>query len=224
MAFMDKIPISEELFDFDRTIAARLLCETRYGHRAVMGLHEFIIGYIRANGEKMIEIADGVFSEGNASISPLATVKGPTVIGRDAEIRPGAFIRGNAIIGRGAVIGNSTEIKNAIIFDEAKLPHYSYAGDSIIGYRAHFGAGAIASNQRLDKRSILQRSGKEIIDTGMKKLGALVGDRAEIGCQSVLSPGAIIGRGAMVYPLSHFRGCLAEGDRYTGEEKEEKRK
>ena len=217
---MKKIPTVDELFDTSHTIASRLVESSHYGYRAIMGLGDFIRSLIQTLGSDYEEIYEGVFASKDASISENASIVGPTVICSEAEIRTGAFIRGTAIIGRGAVIGNSSEVKNSIVFDEAKLPHYNYLGDSIIGYRAHMGAGVVASNVRLDKKAVKIRYGDEIIDTGMKKLGAMIGDYAEIGCNSVLSPGSILGRESLVYPLSHINGTIAEKQIYDGKREE----
>ena len=156
------------------------------------------------------EASDDVYIAYDAKIWPGVSISGPAIIGHKAEIRPGAFIRGNVIIGDGAIIGNSTEVKNTIIFDEAKLPHYNYVGDSIIGFRAHMGAGAIASNLRLDKKEISIRYEGETLNTKLKKIGVFLGDYAEIGCGCVLCPGTIIGREALVYPLLTVKGIVGE--------------
>ena len=139
-----------------------------------------------------------------------ACLKGPAWIGSNCEIRSGCYIRGNVIIGNGVVLGNSCEFKNCIVFDEAQIPHFSYVGDSILGYKAHLAAGVILSNVRLDRGEISVRHEGDKIPTGLRKFGAIVGDKAEIGCNSVISPGSIIGRGSLIYPLTHFSGVLAE--------------
>ena len=139
-----------------------------------------------------------------------ACLKGPAWIGNDCEIRSGCYIRGNVIIGNGVVLGNSCEFKNCIVFDEAQIPHFSYVGDSILGYKAHLAAGVILSNVRLDRGEISVRDREHKIATGLRKFGAVVGDKAEIGCNSVISPGSLIGRGSLIYPLTHFSGVLAE--------------
>ena len=213
---MTRIPSNEELFDLSHTLAARLLKSCHYGYRAIGELKSFIPTLFPTLGDDFEEIAEGVFAAKDAKISAAVTLSSPMIIGKGAEIRQGALLRGSVLIGDKAVIGNSTEVKNSIIFDGAKLPHYNYVGDSIIGYLAHFGAGAVASNQRLDKRTVTIRSEEESIQTGLKKLGAMIADRAEIGCHSVLSPGAIVGRGSMIYPLSHVRGCIDSGMIFDG--------
>ena len=150
----------------------------------------------------------------SAVVSPSAFIGAPCIIGRDTEIRQSAFIRSSALIGEGCVIGNSTEIKNSILFDGVQVPHFNYAGDSILGYRAHLGAGAIISNVKSDRSSIVLFDGKTRVDTSLKKLGAMLGDYAEIGCNSVLCPGSIIGRNTTVYPLSAVRGEVGENRIY----------
>lgn len=204
------VPRAEELFDLNETIAKEIFDGCAEPYEALPKIKDFCITLSKTLGDDYEEIADGVFAAKDAVISDKATLIGPTIIGHKTEIRPGAYIRGSVIIGDGAVIGNSTEIKNAIIFNGAQLPHYNYVGDSIIGHRAHMGAGAIISNFRLDHNNIKIKTGDGKIDTGLRKMGALVGDFAEIGCNSVICPGSIIGRGCMIYPLSRITGILPE--------------
>ena len=163
------------------------------------------------------QVDEGIYIAKDAVVWDGATIVAPTIIGRKAEIRPGAFIRGGVIIGNGAVIGNSTEVKNSIIFDEAQLPHYNYVGDSIIGHRAHMGAGAIASNLRLDKSEVIISYGEEKMPTGLRKVGVFLGDRAEVGCGCVLCPGATIGRESVVSPLVRVVGCIPPDRIYDGQ-------
>lgn len=160
---------------------------------------------------------EGVYISKKATVHQSATVIGPCIIMEGSELRPGAYIRGGVLIGRGCVIGNSCEIKNSAIFDGAQIPHFNYVGDSIIGYKAHLGAGAITSNQKSDKSSVTVLNFGQKTPTGLKKLGALVGDRAEIGCGCVLNPGTVIGRGATVYPLSSVRGFVEEKSIYKSD-------
>lgn len=214
---------TQELFDLDWTVAEPLLRGCEYPHQALPKIGDFILNEIKPLlDDSYREIGEGVYAADDAKIWDGATIVGPTVIGHGAEIRPGAFIRGNAIIGNGAVIGNSTEVKNAIVFDGAQLPHYNYVGDSIIGYKAHMGAGAIASNLRLDKKEITLKSSDENMATGLKKIGVFLGDRAEVGCGSVLCPGSIVGKDAMVYPLSTVRGTVPEKTIFDGHGYKEK--
>ena len=207
---------TEQLFDLSHSIAGEMLKECEYPHEALSKIGGFIKEYIKTLDSSYIKIADDVYAASDAEIWDGVTIVGPTVIGHGAEIRPGAFIRGNAIIGDGAVIGNSTEVKNAIVFDGAQLPHYNYLCDSIIGYKAHMGAGAIASNLRLDNKEIVLKSEDETMDSGLRKIGVFLGDYAEVGCGSVLSPGSIVGREALIYPLSSVRGSVPERTIYDG--------
>ena len=203
-----KIPKTTELFDLSHT-AARTFFETAlYPHELLACIPEIVREIASARADEYEEIAPSVFIARDATVSPLATVEGPTVIGHRTEVRPGAFIRGSAVIGDGCVIGNSTEIKNAILFDGAQVPHYNYVGDSILGYRAHMGAGSICSNYRADHATVTLRADDEKIESGRRKLGAIIGDLCEVGCGAVLCPGTILGRESNVYPLSLVRGTV----------------
>ena len=214
---------TKELFDLTHSIAKEMLLECEYPHMALPKIGEFIKAISLSLDDSFKEIKEGVFVADDAKIWDGVTIVAPTIIGHGAEIRPGAFIRGNAIIGDGAVIGNSTEIKNAIVFDGAQLPHYNYVGDSIIGYKAHMGAGSIASNLRLDKKEIILKSEDEKMNSGLKKIGVFLGDYAEVGCGSVLCPGSIVGRNAMVYPLVSVRGTVPGGMIYDGKSFKERK-
>ena len=208
-----KIPKLNELFDTTHTLAKEMMDECDAPWECIMKIRDFCDYIVTRLPSDYKEIGDGDYTAESAEIFEGATILGPTVIGRGSQIRPGAYIRGSAIIGDGAVIGNSTEVKNAIILDGAQLPHYNYVGDSVIGYKAHLGAGAIASNLRLDKKTVKIKAYGEKIDTGLRKMGVLLGDRAEVGCGAVIYPGAIIGRRAIVYPLARVSGIL-EADTY----------
>ena len=205
------LPKTCELLDLNYTIAAEFLKKYEYPHEA-LGEIKNIIKEISKTlpADEYDEVEEGVFIAKDAKIHKSAVIKGPTIIGHGTEVRPSAFIRGSALIGNGAVIGNSTEIKNAIIFDGAQLPHYNYVGDSILGYRAHLGAGAIISNFRLDHQNIKIHNKDEVIETGLRKFGAILGDFAEVGCNGVVYPGTVIGRGTLVYPLTSARGVIPE--------------
>ena len=144
-------------------------------------------------------------------IAPTASINGPCIIGKSAEIRQCAFIRGNAIVGEGAVVGNSTELKNVILFNKVQVPHYNYVGDSVLGYKAHMGAGSITSNVKSDKKLVVVKGADEQIETGLKKFGAMLGDEVEVGCNSVLNPGTVVGRNSNIYPLSCVRGMIPSG-------------
>ena len=150
----------------------------------------------------------------SAKVAPTAYIHGPAIICENAEVRHCAFIRGNAIVGEGAVVGNSTELKNVILFNKVQVPHYNYVGDSILGYKSHMGAGSITSNVKSDKKLIVIKNGKEQIETGIKKIGAMLGDEVEIGCGSILNPGSIIGKNTNIYPLSSVRGVVPKNSIY----------
>jgi NDP-sugar pyrophosphorylase family protein len=155
-------------------------------------------------------ISENVYIGGGTLVENGATIKGPAWIGNNCEIRSGCYIRENVIIGDGVVLGNSCEFKNCIVFNDAEIPHFSYVGDSVLGYQVHLGAGVILSNVRLDRKEISVKTESNLIPTGLRKFGAIVGDRAEIGCNTVISPGSIIGRNSLIYPLTHFSGVLPE--------------
>ena len=210
---MQNIPRTRELFDLNHTIAKNLLKKCEYPHQALSHIKSYIKDYTSLLDNSYKEIEENVFVAEDTFIWREATIQGPTIIGHNVEVRPGAFIRGNVIIGDNAVIGNSTEIKNSIIFNEAQLPHYNYIGDSIIGYKAHMGAGAIASNLRLDRKNI--KIGET--ETGLRKIGVFLGDYAEVGCGAVLCPGTIVGKYAVIYPLSTARGVILNGEIYGKE-------
>ena len=214
---------TKELFDLNHTMAKPLLEECEYPHEALARIGDFIMECITKLDGSYREIYPRVYAADDAKIWDGATIVGPTIIGHNTEIRPGAFIRGNALISDGAVIGNSTEVKNAIVSDGAQLPHYNYVGDSIIGYKAHMGAGAIASNLRLDKKIIILKSDDEKMDSGLKKIGVFLGDMAEVGCGSVLCPGSIVGREAIIHPLSKVIGTVPAHTIYDGESYKERR-
>lgn len=213
---MSKIPKTEDLFDIRHSIAEVLLDECEYPYEALIFIEEYIKKTFLMLDKSYKEISEGVFVGKDTKIWPGATIVGPAIIGHNAEIRSGAFIRGKVIVGDGAVIGNSTEVKNSIILDEAKLPHYNYVGDSIIGYKAHMGAGTIASNLRLDRKNVDIFCDGERVSTDLRKVGVFLGDYAEIGCGCVLCPGTIIGRGAVIYPLVTVKGTIGEGMIYKG--------
>lgn len=214
---MKKIPKTKELFDLNHSIAKDLLEKCEYPHQGLPEINSYIKSCFPLLDGSYKEISKDVFVADDAFIWQGATIVGPAIIGSGAEIRPGAFIRGNVIVGNEAVIGNSTEVKNSIVFDKAQLPHYNYVGDSIIGFRAHMGAGAIASNLRLDRKNI--RLGE--IETGLRKIGVFLGDSAEVGCGTVICPGTIIGKGAIVYPMMTARGVIGEGEIYKPKGKEQ---
>lgn len=164
--------------------------------------------------EEYLKVGENVWVHKTAKIFDSAYLTGPCIIGERSEVRHGAFIRGSVIVGNDCVVGNSAELKNSILFDEVHVPHYNYVGDSILGYRVHLGAGAITSNIKSDKTTVFVHDGKQNIDTGLRKFGALIGDNTEIGCNTVLNPGTIIGRNCTIYPLSNVRGVIEENSIY----------
>lgn len=196
-------------YDLTKTIAAKLLEEADYPWEVLGKIGDFIMELGESLSKDEFEITGNhVWVSKYAKITPTAYINGPAIICKDAEIRHGAFIRGNAIIGEGAVVGNSTELKNVILFDQVQVPHYNYVGDSILGYKAHMGAGSITSNVKSDKTLVTIGCCGEKIETGLKKVGAMLGDNVEVGCNSVLNPGTVVGRGAQIYPLSMVRGFV----------------
>lgn len=199
----------KELYTLSETIAADIFEGFKYPWEVLPAIGEFIIKLGNSLPEDKYEKkGDDVWIAKSAKIYPSAYINGPVIIDEDAEIRHCAFIRGNAIIGKGAVVGNSTELKNVILFNKVQVPHYNYVGDSVLGYRAHMGAGSITSNVKSDKTLIVAKSDKGFIETGLKKFGAMLGDLVEVGCNSVLNPGTIIGKNASVYPTSSVRGYI----------------
>lgn len=203
-----------ELFDLSHTQAKEYLQSFEYAWDSLKGLKNFIAEL----GEKLDkseykEVSPQVWVHKTAKVAPTAYLGAPLIVGENTEIRHCAFIRGSALIGKNCVVGNSTELKNAILFDNVQVPHYNYVGDSILGYKSHMGAGSITSNVKSDKTSVTVK-GEKNIDTGLKKLGALLGDYAEVGCNSVLNPGTVIGKNTNVYPLSCVRGVIPPNSIY----------
>ena len=197
-------PRIDELFESIPRRITELLLGTEYPWEALSRMSE-LLHYTDTEG--LTEIGDGIFVGENVRISPLATLIGPLVIDADCEIRPGAYLRGNVYLGKGCVVGNSSEIKGSVIMDGAQLPHYNYVGDSVIGNRAHLGAGAITSNLKSTGTGITVHADRDY-PTGRRKLGAMIGDHAEIGCSAVLNPGTVIGKRSIVYPLTSVRGAV----------------
>ena len=200
-----------DLYDLDHTLARDYLRQFTYPWEALAGIGEMIIAVgTTLPAEEFEHTADGIWIARDATVFPTATILPPAIIGHNTEVRPGAFIRGNALVGDNCVVGNSTELKNVILFDNVQVPHYNYVGDSILGYKAHMGAGSITSNVKSDKALVVIHNQGEEIPTGRKKVGALLGDRVEVGCNSVLNPGTVIGRDSNVYPVSCVRGVVPE--------------
>lgn len=198
-----------DLYDLTHTQAAPLLEGVEYPWQALAGISGFILSLGNTlSAEEYDHPSEDVWIAKSAKVAPTANITGPCIIGPETEVRHCAFIRGKALIGAGCVVGNSTELKNVILFDQAKVPHYNYVGDSILGFQAHMGAGSITSNVKSDKTLVVIRDGEERFPTGLKKVGAMLGDRAEIGCNTVLNPGTVIGRDSSVYPTSCVRGTV----------------
>ena len=198
-----------DLYDLTHTQAAPLLEEVEYPWQALAGISGFILSLgSTLSAEEYDHPSEDVWIAKSAKVAPTANITGPCIIGPETEVRHCAFIRGKALIGAGCVVGNSTELKNVILFDQAKVPHYNYVGDSILGFQAHMGAGSITSNVKSDKTLVVIRDGEDRLPTGLKKVGAMLGDRAEIGCNTVLNPGTVIGRDSSVYPTSCVRGTV----------------
>ncbi len=196
-------------YDLTKTIAAKLFEGINYPWEVLSNIGDFIMELGSTLPTDEFEMTGNhVWVSRYAKVTPTAYINGPAIICRDAEIRHCAFIRGNAIIGEGAVVGNSTELKNVVLFDKVQVPHYNYVGDSILGYKAHMGAGSITSNVKSDKTLVTINYNGEKIKTGLKKIGAMLGDNVEVGCNSVLNPGTVVGRSAQIYPLSMVRGYV----------------
>lgn len=209
-----------ELLDTSKTIAAGLFEKKEYPWEVLEEIKAFILTLgEQLPKEEYDNPQEGVWIAKDATVFPSAYIAGPCIIDHQAEIRHCAFIRGSAIIGKGAVVGNSTELKNVVLFDGVQVPHYNYVGDSILGYKAHMGAGSITSNVKGDKKLVVIKNGDELIPTNRKKVGAILGDYAEIGCGSVLNPGTIIGRNTQVYPLCSVRGVVPANSMYKAGDK-----
>ena len=205
----------EALYTLEETIAAELLRGVTYPWEVLPKIKDFIIALGETLPEEKYEKREGnVWIARNAKVFPSAYIGGPAIIDEEAEIRHCAFIRGSAIVGKGAVVGNSTELKNVILFNKVQVPHYNYVGDSILGYKAHMGAGSITSNVKSDKTLVVVKAGEETFETGLKKFGAMLGDQVEVGCNSVLNPGTVIGKNTNIYPTSMVRGVIPAGSIY----------
>mgnify|MGYP000792602942 CR=1 FL=1 len=201
----------KNLYNLEETIAKDLFEGAVYPWEVLPKISDFIkkLG-ATLNEEEYEKRGEDIWIAKSATVAPTAYIHGPAIIGKEAEVRHCAFIRGSALIGEGAVVGNSTELKNVILFDKVQVPHYNYVGDSILGYKSHMGAGSITSNVKSDKTLVVVRCGAERAETGRKKVGAMLGDHVEIGCNSVLNPGTVIGRESQIYPLSCVRGEVPE--------------
>ena len=205
----------KDLYDLSHTRAGGYLENLTYPWEALAHIGDWIVAIGKGLSTEQYDcLAENVWIAKSAKVAPSASITGPCIIGENAEVRHCAFIRGNALVGDGAVVGNSTELKNVILFDKVQVPHYNYVGDSILGYRSHLGAGAITSNVKSDKSLVVIHADTESIETGRKKVGAMVGDCVEVGCGSILNPGTVIGKESAVYPLSSVRGFVPAASIY----------
>ncbi len=215
---MENYTISNML-DLTETIAAELFQGKTYPWEVLPEIGAFIEKLGASLSPEEYDLMDGnVWIAKSAKVAPTASITGPAIIGKEAEIRHCAFIRGKVIVGEGAVVGNSTELKNAVLFNRVQVPHYNYVGDSVLGYKSHMGAGSICSNVKSDKKLVVVKDKEEQIETGLKKFGAMLGDHVEVGCGSVLNPGTVIGRNCNIYPLSPVRGCIPANHIYKNKE------
>ncbi len=205
----------DALYTLDETIAKELFAGLTYPWEALPKIKEFIIALGETLPEEKYERREGdIWIARSAKVFPSAYIGGPAIIDEEAERRHCAFIRGSAIVGKGAVVGNSTELKNVVLFNKVQVPHYNYVGDSILGFKAHMGAGSITSNVKSDKTLVVVKAGEETFETGLKKFGAMLGDNVEVGCNSVLNPGTVIGKNTNIYPTSMVRGVIQQGSIY----------
>ncbi len=199
----------KNLYNLEETIAKNLLEKATYPWEVLSKIEEYILKIgEELSKENYNKVGENVWIAKSAKVAPTAYINGPAIIGENAEVRHCAFIRGNAIVGNNAVVGNSTELKNVILFNNVQVPHYNYVGDSILGYKSHMGAGSITSNVKSDKKLVIIKNGDKTIETGRKKVGAMIGDNVEVGCGSILNPGTVIGKDSNVYPLSSVRGVV----------------
>ena len=201
---------THQLFDLNHSLAGSYLAGFDYPWQALKGIKDLILKLGSALGEEYTEVTPTVWVHNTAVVAPTAYLGAPCIIGAGTEVRHCAFIRGSALVGENCVVGNSVELKNVILFDNVQVPHYNYVGDSILGYKSHMGAGAVTSNVKSDKTPVTVKNGDEKIETGLKKFGAMLGDWVEVGCNSVLNPGTVIGPHSNVYPTSCVRGFVPE--------------
>ena len=208
----------KNLYNLEETIAEDLLEKFEYPWEVLPEINKFILEIGPKLDKEIYELqGENIWIAKSANIYPTAYIKGPAIIGENAEVRHCAFIRGNAIVGNNAVVGNSTELKNVILFNNVQVPHYNYVGDSILGYKSHMGAGSITSNVKSDKKLVIVKNIEEKIETGLKKFGAMIGDCVEVGCGSILNPGSVIGKNTNIYPLSSVRGVVPENIIYKNQ-------
>ena len=199
-----------QLYDLNHSLAGQYLAGFDYPWKALGGIKDLILELGASLGEEYEEVSPTVWIHKTATVAPTAFLGAPCIIGAGTEVRHCAFVRGSALVGENCVVGNSVELKNVILFDNVQVPHFNYVGDSILGYKSHMGAGAVTSNVKSDQTLIVVKNGEEKIETGLKKFGAMLGDFVEVGCNSVLNPGTVIGRHSNVYPTSCVRGMVPE--------------
>ena len=203
-----------DLYDMSHSLAGKYLQDFEYPWQALSGIKALILELGPKRGDDFTQAAPQVWVHKTAKVAPTAYLGSPCIIGANTEVRHCAFIRGSALVGENCVVGNSVELKNVILFDNVQVPHYNYVGDSILGYKSHMGAGSLTSNVKSDKTLVSVKCGDERIETGLKKFGAMVGDFVEVGCNSVLNPGTVVGRGSNIYPLSCVRGVVPANSIY----------
>ena len=203
----------QNLYDLEHTVAKDYLASFTYPWEALKGIRDMIVALGEKLGDDYTQVSPQVWVHKTAKVAPTAYLGAPCIIGADTEVRHCAFVRGSALVGAGCVVGNSVELKNVILFDEVQVPHYNYVGDSILGYKAHMGAGSVTSNVKSDKSLVVIHADREI-PTGIKKVGAMLGDWVEVGCNSVLNPGTVIGKNSNVYPTSCVRGTIPANSIY----------
>lgn len=201
---------TRDLYDMTHSLAGNYLSGFQYPWQALTGIKDLILTLGQRLGEDYTEVSPTVWVHNTATVAPTAHLGAPCIIGANTEVRHCAFIRGSALVGENCVVGNSVELKNVILFDNVQVPHYNYVGDSILGYKSHMGAGSVTSNVKSDKTLVVVKNGSEQLETGLKKFGAMLGDFVEVGCNSVLNPGTVIGRHSNVYPTSCVRGMVPE--------------
>ena len=212
-----KVPVISQLLDLDHTIAAGLFSGKTYPWEVLAEIKDFILALgPTLDPEKFDNPQEGVWIAKDATVFPSAYIGSPCIIDSGAEVRHCAFIRSSAIVGKNAVVGNSVELKNVVLFDGVQTPHYNYVGNSVLGYKSHMGAGSITSNVKSDKTLVVIKAEEEQIETGRKKVGAILGDFVEVGCNSVLNPGTVVGRHSNIYPTSSVRGVIPQDSIYKG--------
>ena len=206
------------MYTLSETIAAGLFEGAEYPWEVLPKIHDFILELGKTlPADKFEKRGEDIWIAKSATVAPTACLNGPLIVDEEAEIRHCAFVRGNAVVGKGAVVGNSTELKNVVLFNKVQVPHYNYVGDSVLGFKSHMGAGSITSNVKSDKTLVVVKSAGEKIETGLKKMGAMLADHVEVGCNSVLNPGTVIGRNSNIYPTSCVRGCIPANSIYKNE-------